>query len=65
MIGWLVRGAVYLTRAIEYTVQTGRTRGASFEWLFPLTEFRASESGIDCRVLGIVAITAALMFVVT
>ena len=65
MIGWLVWGAVYLTRAIEYTVQTGRARSAYFEWLFPLTGFRAFESGIDHRILGIVAVNAVLMFVVT
>ena len=65
VVGWLVGGAVYLARAIEYMVQTGRARSASFEWLFPLTGFRAFESGIDCRILGIVAIDAALMFVAT
>ena len=63
MVGWLFGGAVYLTRAIEYTVQIGRARSASFEWLFPLTGFRAFESGIDCRILGIVAIFPALVFV--
>ena len=56
---------MYLTRAIEYTVQTGRGRGASFEWLFPLTGFRASESGIDCRILSIVAVNAAFVLVAT
>ena len=39
--------------------------GASFEWLFQLTGFRAFESGIDCRILGIVVVNAALMFVAT
>ena len=56
---------MYLTRAVEYTVQTGRARSASFEWLFPLTGFRAFESGIDCRILGIVAVDVALVFVAT
>ena len=65
MVGWLVGGAVYLTRAIEYTVQAGRTRRTLFEWLFPLTGSRAFESGIDCRILGIVAVNVALMFVAT
>ena len=50
---------------IEYAVQTGRARIASFEWLFLLTGFRAFESGIDCRILGIVAVNAALVFVTT
>ena len=63
MVGWLVRGTVYLTRAIEYTVQAGRTRRTLFEWLFPLTGFRAFESGINCRILSIIAVNAALMFV--
>ena len=65
VVGSLVGGAVYLTRAIEYTVQTGRARSASFEWLFPLTGFRASESGIDYSIFGIVAVDAALVFVAT
>ena len=65
VIGWLVWGAVYLTRAIEYTVKAGRTRRTLFEWLFPLTGFRAFESGIDCRILSIFAVNAALMFVAT
>ena len=31
VIGWLIGGAVNLTRAIEYAVQTGQARSASFE----------------------------------
>ena len=54
---------MYLKRAIEYAVQTGRARSASFKWLFLLTGFRAFESGIDSRIVGIVAVNAALMFV--
>ena len=65
MVGRLVGGAVNLARPIEYSVQTGRSRSISFEWLFPLTGFRASESGVDCRILGIVAINAALVLVAT
>ena len=56
---------MYLAQAIEYSVQVGRALGISFEWLLPLTEFRASESGIDCRILTIVAGNAALVFVTT
>ena len=52
-----------LTRAIEYAVQTGRARSASFKWLLPLTGFRATESGIDCRVFGVVAVVVALVSV--
>ena len=65
VVGWLIGGAVNLTRAIEYAVQTGRARIASFERLFPLTGFRATESGIDCRVFGVIAIVAALVSVTT
>ena len=36
-----------------------------FEWLLSLTGFGASESGIDCRNLSIIAVDAALVLVVT
>ena len=65
MVGWLFGGAVYLARAVEYSVQIGRTRSSSFEWLFPLAGFRASESGIDCRILTIITVDVALVFVTT
>ena len=65
MVSWLFGGAVYLARAVEYSVQIGRTRSSSFEWPFPLTGFGASESGIDCRILTIVAINVVFVFVVT
>ena len=54
---------MYLARAVEYSVQTGRARSISFEWLFPLTGFRVSESRINCCILSIVAINAALLLV--
>ena len=63
VIGWLIGGAVNLTRAIEYAVQTGRARIVSFEWLFSLNGLRATESVIDCRIFGVVAIVAALVYV--
>ena len=56
---------MYLARAIEYSVQTGQAWSISFEWLFLLTGFRAFESGINCRILSIVAVNAALVLVVT
>ena len=65
VVGWFIGGAVNLTRTIEYAVQAGRSRIASFEWLFPLTGFRATESGINSRVFGVVAIVAALVPVTT
>ena len=56
---------MYLTGAVEYSVQIGRARSGSFEWLLPLTGLGASESGVDCRILLIVAVNAALAFVST
>ena len=56
---------MYLAQAVEYLVQTGRAPRIPFEWLFPLTRFRASESGINCHILNIVAVNAALLLVVT
>ena len=56
---------MYLAQAIEYLVQVGWALGISFEWPLPLTGFRASESGIDCRILSIIAINAALVLVAT
>ena len=56
---------MYLAQAIEYPVQIGWARGSFFEWLFPLTGFRASESGVDCRILIIIAVNAAFVFVST
>ena len=33
VIGWLIGGAVNLTRATKYAIQTGRARSTSFEWI--------------------------------
>ena len=65
MIGWLFGGAMYLAQAVECSVQTGWTPRISFECLFLLTGFIASESGINCRILSIVAVNAALLLVET
>ena len=65
MIGWLVGGAVDLTRAIQYAIQTGRSQSTFFEWLFPLTGSRTSESGIDCRIFGVIALIAVLWSITT
>ena len=50
-----------LAWTVEYAVQTGRSRIVSFERLLPLTGFGVAESGIDCRILRIVAIVLALV----
>ena len=52
-----------LTWTIEYAVQAGRARIVSFIWLLLLTGFRANESGVDRRVLGVVAVASTLVSV--
>ena len=54
---------MYLTGAVEYSVQIGRARSGSFEWLLPLTGLGASESGVDCRILIVVVVNAVFVFV--
>ena len=39
VVGWLIRGAMNLARAIKYAVKTGRSRIVSFARLFPLIGF--------------------------
>ena len=56
---------MYLTGAVEYSVQIGRARSGSFEWLLPLTGLGASESGVDCRILIAVVVNMAFVFVST
>ena len=56
---------MYLAQAVEYSVQAGRPPRIPFGWLLPLARFRASESGINCRILSIVAVNAALLLVAT
>ena len=60
MIGRLVRGAMNLARPIEYFVQTGWTIFVSFEWLLPLTGFRATESSVDHLVWAIFIISTLI-----
>ena len=61
VVGWLVRGAMNLAQALQYTVQTGRSLIIYFERRFPLTRFRSAESGVDRRVFCVVAIVPSLM----
>ena len=56
---------MYLAQAVEYSVQTGGGPRIPFEWRFRLTGFRASKSGINYRILSIVAVNAALLLVAT
>ena len=52
-----------LTWTIKYVVQAGRARIVSFVWLLPLTGLRATESGINHRVLGVITIASTLVSV--
>src|SRR3954469_7543594 len=65
VIGWPFEGAMNLAQAGEYSVQIGRALVILFEWLFPLTGFIASESGIYCRILIAVAANVALLIIST
>ena len=51
-----------LAWAVEYAVQAGWAQIALLKWLFPLTGLGAAESGIDCRLLGVIIILGTLMF---
>ena len=54
-----------LAWTIEYAVQAGHARIVSFIWLLPLTGLRATESGVDRRVVGIVTAASTLVSVVS
>ena len=50
-----------LTRTIKYAVQAGWSLIVSFIWLLLLTGLGATESGVDCRVIGVVTIASAFV----
>ena len=61
MIGWFVWGAMDLARTVEYAVQAGRSFIVSFVGLLPLAGLGATESGVDCGVIGVVTIASAFV----
>ena len=61
MIGWFVWGAMDLARTVEYAVQAGWSLIVSFIWLLPLIGVGATESGIHCCAIGVVAIALAFV----
>ena len=63
MIGWFVWGAMDLARMVEYAVQARLPRVFSFIWILPLTGLGATESGVDCSVVGIITIASAFVSV--
>ena len=52
-----------LTWTIEYAVQAGRARIVSFIWILPLAGLRATESGVDRHVFGVVTVASTLVSV--
>ena len=63
VIGCFNGGAMNLAGSIQYLVQVGWTIPITFEWLLPLTGFRATESGVDHHVFGIFIVASTLVFV--
>ena len=61
MIGLFVWGAVYLAWTVEYAVQAGRSLIVSFVGLLPLAGLGAAESGVNCGVIGVIAIASAFV----
>ena len=61
MISLLIRGAVYLAQTVEYAVQAGSSLIVPFVGLLLLAGLRASESGVDRRVIGIVTVASTLV----
>ena len=63
MIGWFVRGAMNLARTVKYAVHARWSLIVSLIRLFPLTGLGAAESGVNCGVIGVVAIASAFVSV--
>ena len=63
MVGRLVGGAMKLARPVEYFVQIRWAVPISFEWLLPLTGFRATESGVDRCIFSFFIVVPTLVFV--
>ena len=63
VVGWLVRGAMDLARAVEYVIHARWSLVASLIRPFPLTGLGAAESRVNCSVIGVVAVASAFVFV--
>ena len=63
MVGRLVGGVMNLARPVEYLVQIGWTVPISFEWLLPLTGFRATKSSVDRCIFSFIIVVPMLVFV--
>ena len=61
MVGRFVWGARYLARMIEYAVQAGWFSAVPFIGLLSLAGLGATESGMNCGVIGVIAIASAFV----
>ena len=61
MVGRFVWGAMYLARTIEYAVQAGWSSAVPFIGLLSLAGLGATESGVNCSVIGVIAIVSAFV----
>ena len=52
---------MYLARTVEYAVQAGRSFIVSVLGFLPLAGLGATESGVNCGVIGVVAIASAFV----
>ena len=63
MVGRFVWGTMYLARTIEYAVQAGWSSAIPFIGLLSLVGFGATESGMNCSVIGVITIAATFVSV--
>ena len=63
MVGRFVWGAMYLARTIEYVFQAGWSSVIPFIGLLSLAGLGDTESGVNCSVIGVIAIASAFVSV--
>ena len=61
MVCRFVWGAMYLARTIEYAVQAGWSSASPFIGLLALAGLGTTESGMNCCVIGVIAIASAFV----
>ena len=65
MVGRFVWGDMNLARTIEYAVQAGWSSAAPFIGLLSLAGLGATESGVNCSVIGVIAIASVFVSAVS
>ena len=63
MIGLFVLGAMYLARTVGYAVQAGWSLTVPSVGLLLLAGLGAAESGVNCSVIGVIAIASVFVSV--